>query len=83
MAWLGGAAFVASLATFGWCYTVRFGNTAPAGEGTGGALAWNLGLFSAFALHHSVMARTAIDSHRPESNCSRWRASAPSRPASS
>ena len=58
MAWLGGGAFVASLATFGWCYAVRFGVTNASGDGTGTALAWNLGLFSTFALHHSVMARS-------------------------
>ena len=60
LAWLGGAAFVASLATGAWCYTVRFG--APGGS-SGGRLhpiAFDVFLFSGFALHHSLMARTGV-----------------------
>ncbi len=60
VAWLGGAAFVASLAFFGWSYGIRFGPGAAAdtGDGTATAVVVNALLFTAFALHHSVMART-------------------------
>jgi protein-S-isoprenylcysteine O-methyltransferase Ste14 len=59
LAWLGGGAFVASLALFAWCYAVRF-STVSSTEGAAVAtpLGWNLVLFAAFAMHHSVMART-------------------------
>jgi protein-S-isoprenylcysteine O-methyltransferase Ste14 len=61
MAWLGGGAFVASLSVFAWCYAVRFSRTGtgPAG-GSAAPIAWNLGLFTVFALHHSVMARSGV-----------------------
>jgi protein-S-isoprenylcysteine O-methyltransferase Ste14 len=61
MAWLGGALFVVSLAYFGWSYVVRFNRSiAPATEVSELAvpLLVNLVLFTGFALHHSVMART-------------------------
>jgi protein-S-isoprenylcysteine O-methyltransferase Ste14 len=58
-AWLGGGVFVASLAWFGWSYFVRFGRTSPSARvDTATALAINTLLFTVFALHHSVMART-------------------------
>lgn len=61
-AWLSAAAFAASLAYFLYSYFVRFG--APAdGTGSSGILvpvAVNVLLFSVFALHHSVFARTGI-----------------------
>jgi protein-S-isoprenylcysteine O-methyltransferase Ste14 len=57
-AWCGAAAFVVSLLWFLYCYFVRF--DAIDGASTAGAIAWNVALFSAFALHHSVLARTAI-----------------------
>jgi methanethiol S-methyltransferase len=58
MAWLGGAMFVASLACFVWSYGVRFGRTAALDAGdSGSALLVNVLLFTAFAVHHSVMAR--------------------------
>ena len=58
-AWLGGGAFVASLSLFAWCYADRFSPTeTAAGTGLAGPVAWNVGLFTVFALHHSVMART-------------------------
>jgi protein-S-isoprenylcysteine O-methyltransferase Ste14 len=59
-AWLGGALFVLSLAFFGWSYGVRFGRTAPpdGSENIAAALAVNALLFTVFALHHSVMARS-------------------------
>src|SRR3954447_6765732 len=57
VAWTGGAVFVVSLAYFLYEYLWRFG--VPA---TGGSvlrpLAVDALLFSAFALHHSVFART-------------------------
>jgi protein-S-isoprenylcysteine O-methyltransferase Ste14 len=59
LAWLGGGAFVASLAWFGWCYAVRFPAAPPDARAPILApLAWNVVLFTAFAVHHSVMART-------------------------
>ena len=58
-AWLGAAAFVASLAYFLFAYTVTFGETAPAGSALTAA-ALDVALFSAFALHHSLFARTRI-----------------------
>jgi methanethiol S-methyltransferase len=59
-AWLGGALFVVSLGFFGWSYGVRFGRSAPsdASDDTAAALAVNALLFTIFALHHSVMARS-------------------------
>jgi methanethiol S-methyltransferase len=59
-AWLGGALFVLSLAFAGWSYGVRFGPSGPP-EGSAGAtaaLGVNALLFTIFALHHSVMARS-------------------------
>ncbi len=58
-AWLGGALFVVSLAFFGWSYGVRFGRSAPSEPAdTADALAANALLFTIFALHHSIMARS-------------------------
>jgi methanethiol S-methyltransferase len=59
-AWLGGALFVVSLAFFGWSYGVRFGRTTSldGSENIAAALAFNALLFTIFALHHSVMARS-------------------------
>ena len=60
-AWLGGLAFVASLAYFVYFYVSVLGHAAALAPHEAGALqatAWNGILFSAFALHHSVMART-------------------------
>ena len=59
-AWLGGALFVVALAFFAWSYAVRYGRSAPsAGAGDVPAvLAVNGFLFTIFALHHSVMARS-------------------------
>jgi protein-S-isoprenylcysteine O-methyltransferase Ste14 len=56
VAWLGGAAFAVSLAVFVWAYAVPFGRA------TSGPI-WppavvDVGLFSVFALHHSLLART-------------------------
>ena len=55
VAWLGGAAFVGALGLCAWGYFVQFGRRAPF---TGwSAAAADTALFSAFALHHSVLAR--------------------------
>ena len=58
-AWLGGAFFAASLLYFLYAYFVRFGRP---GAGAGGdpvaPLAFNTALFTVFALHHSVLARS-------------------------
>ncbi len=58
-AWLGAAAFAASLAYFLFTYIVTFGET----HAGGGALVptiTNVALFSGFALHHSLFARTRM-----------------------
>lgn len=56
-AWLGGAAFVVSLLFFLWSYFVRFGRVTAAGA-LAPPLAVDVVLFSIFALHHSVFARS-------------------------
>ena len=57
VAWAGGALFVVSLAVFLYSYVVTFGRPAGAGR-----VAWpvviDAALFTAFALHHSVLARS-------------------------
>ena len=58
VAWLGGALFVASLMICAWFFLVRLATPGPEGVPLGLALAWNIALFTVFALHHSVMART-------------------------
>lgn len=58
VAWLGGACFVAALATGVWYVGVVFATPAP---GTGVrplAVLWNVLAFTIFAMHHSLMART-------------------------
>jgi protein-S-isoprenylcysteine O-methyltransferase Ste14 len=57
IAWTGAAIFAASLAWFVYCYLFRYGQPAPAGPMAGPLLA-NVLLFSVFALHHSVLARS-------------------------
>jgi len=56
LAWTGATLFVVSLAYFLIVYLTRFG-TAVSDRGTAAAVIWNVTLFSAFALHHSVFAR--------------------------
>src|SRR5581483_5624794 len=57
-AWLGGGVFVASLAYCGWWFLFRLGQPRP---WNGWApVAWNAGLITLFALHHSVFARDAV-----------------------
>ncbi len=57
-AWLGGGLFVTSLAWCAWWYVARLG-ASPAGAGLPALLA-DAALVTAFALHHSVFARTAV-----------------------
>jgi methanethiol S-methyltransferase len=61
LAWLGGAVFVASL---GWCfYFYAVVLAAPAQAATGSAIAvvfFDIALFSLFAVHHSLLARTGM-----------------------
>ena len=57
MAWLGGVAFVLSLACFVYSYFIRFSDPVPTGQGSGALMA-DFALFTAFALHHSVLARS-------------------------
>ncbi len=58
-AWTGGALFAASLLFFLSSYLVVFGRPAPQGPWLRPALVNTL-LFSVFALHHSVLARTRM-----------------------
>lgn len=55
-AWFAAAAFAASLGWFLYAYLVLFDTT----TGTAGALLIDVLLFTGFALHHSVFARTRI-----------------------
>lgn len=57
--WTGALLFVLSLAYFLVSYLTTFG-VVPRDGGASPAVAWNLGLFTAFALHHSICARTPI-----------------------
>ena len=57
MAWLGGAIFVASLAFFVWTYFLRF-SLVPADGSVVTPVLFDLTLFTAFAVHHSVLARS-------------------------
>jgi len=56
-AWLGGVLFVVALALYVRFY-LAIGRPGPEGVTAAAAIAWNAALFSLFALHHSVMART-------------------------
>ena len=57
-AWLGGAAFVVSLALFLYAYIVRFGALRGDAVVVPGLL--NTALFTIFALHHSLFARPRV-----------------------
>lgn len=59
LVWLGGAAFVASLGLFVFSYFVVFGRAAASGRVLQPVLLNTL-LFSAFAMHHSVLARASV-----------------------
>ena len=58
-AWAGSVCFVASLGYFLFTYATRFGIVTP-GPLRAGAVAWDVALFSAFAMHHSVFAREPV-----------------------
>lgn len=57
--WAGALLFAASLAYFLFTYLITFGIPA-AGASPAAAVTWNVALFTIFALHHSVFARTGI-----------------------
>jgi protein-S-isoprenylcysteine O-methyltransferase Ste14 len=59
VAWLGAAVFVVSLVWFIYSYIVRF-NAVEVGGGGARPLAINVALFSIFAVHHSLLARSGI-----------------------
>ena len=59
LVWLGGAAFVASLALFAYHYYVVFGRPAPTASLLRPVLIDTV-LFTIFALHHSVLARSSV-----------------------
>ena len=57
--WLGALLFLGSFGYFPLSYKTTFGAPA-AGTAAAGAVAWNVTLFTLFALHHSVCARTSV-----------------------
>ena len=59
-AWGGSALFFASLSYFLYAYAVTFGETASSAAAAPRAVAIDLSLFSAFALHHSIFARERV-----------------------
>ena len=58
--WLGGAAFVSSLAVGAYAFVFDWGTPAPAAGSRGTAIALNTAAFTIFGLHHSVFARTRV-----------------------
>ena len=58
-AWLGALLFVASLAYFLFTYAFTFGEKQKA-TAVESAIAWDFGLFTVFALHHSLFARERV-----------------------
>lgn len=59
MRWSGALLFVAALGYFGYRFVVSFGEPAPAPADVASVI-WNVTLFTAFALHHSLFARTPV-----------------------
>jgi protein-S-isoprenylcysteine O-methyltransferase Ste14 len=59
VAWGGAAVFVVSLVYFAVAYLTRFGEVYE-GRPSASSVAWNLGLFGAFAIHHSIFARERV-----------------------
>ena len=57
VAWLGGGLFVVALGVFLYGYFVAFGSSS-ASSGVAQPIGLNVALFTAFALHHSVLARS-------------------------
>ena len=60
IAWLGGAAFVGSLLALAYFYAVTLATPGPGSEPAFRNAAVDLALFSAFAAHHSLFARTSV-----------------------
>jgi protein-S-isoprenylcysteine O-methyltransferase Ste14 len=61
VAWAGGVLFVLSLGSFVYFYLIVLAEPIDAASGgVAGAMAIDLALFTAFALHHSVLARAAV-----------------------
>ncbi len=60
-AWSGAALFVLSLIVFLYSYFVALDRVAPRGAGLRDTVI-NIGLFTAFAVHHSLFARTGVKS---------------------
>src|SRR5690606_34903050 len=61
VAWIGVILFAGSLGVFVYFHTVVLGRPADAAAGSAaGAAAWNVALFSIFALHHSLLARSGV-----------------------
>jgi hypothetical protein len=58
-AWLGAGLFALSMGWFVYSYYVRF-PALPAGDRWSVAAVWDVALFTAFALHHSLFARDAV-----------------------
>jgi len=58
-AWIGAGLFAASLGWFVFSYFVRFPALTPGGTAAD-AVAWDVALFTVFALHHSLFARDAV-----------------------
>lgn len=56
-AWCGAALFALSLLFFLYCYFVRFGRPVPDGR-VAGPLSFDVALFTVFASHHSILARS-------------------------
>ena len=59
-AWAGGALFVAALASGVYFYLVVLAGSAEGSRNATANAVVNVALFSAFALHHSVLARTRV-----------------------
>ena len=57
--WTGALLFFVSLAYFFFSYLIRFGEPV-AGRIESAAITWNVALFTIFAMHHSIFARTGI-----------------------
>ncbi len=66
VSWSGALAFVLSLAYGIRAYVVNFSATAPSEASWLAPAAINVTLFSVFALHHSVLARTGVKRHVTE-----------------
>ncbi len=56
--WIGAVAFLSSLLSFAYVYVVRLGVPAPDSGHSLRDAAFDIALFTTFALHHSIMART-------------------------